>query len=111
MKKTEKTEVMLAFCNAPTDAVARQIGDALVREGAAACVNILPPCRSIYRWQGDIESESETPMLIKTVARRLPDVTAIVKRLHPFDVPEIIAVTVGGGSDDYLRWVMEQCGD
>ncbi len=69
----------------------------------AACVNLLPGVESIYRWQGKVERTGEVLALIKTT--RYPDLEAALKELHPYEVPEILALQVAAGSDEYLRWL------
>lgn len=100
---------LLVFCNAPDSKTADDIAQTLVAQRAAACVNILPNCRSVYRWEGKTESGVETPLLIKTTPARLPAVMETIRRLHPFEVPEIIAVPVVAGLPAYLSWIREQC--
>jgi periplasmic divalent cation tolerance protein len=101
-------EVLVVFCNAPSEEVAHSIAGSLVQERLAACVNVLAPCRSVYRWEGKMEQASEVPLLIKTTRDRYPLLEAALRRLHPYDVPEILALPVAGGSDAYLRWVVAQ---
>ena len=84
-------------------------GDAyLVRERLAACVNVSPPIRSIYRWQGALQEDSETLMVIKTVASRYREAEDWLQRNHPYDVPEIIALPVEQGLPAYLEWVVQE---
>ena len=73
--------------------------------GLAACVNILAPCRSVYRWQGAVDSAHELPLMIKTTAARYAALEAAILSLHPYELPEIIAVPVGPGLPAYLDWV------
>ena len=81
----------------------------LVEQGVAACVNVIPQIHSVYRWKGKIENDSEQLLLIKTVEERLPDLRATLFAMHPYEVPEIIFVSVANGLPDYLRWVAESC--
>lgn len=101
-------EVRLVFCNAPDRDCAERIARALVEQGLAACANLLPDCLSIYAWQGQVEHAHETPMLIKTTAVRLPEVIGLIQALHPYEVPEIIALPVTEGLPAYLQWVRGQ---
>lgn len=71
----------------------------------AACVNILAPCESVYRWEGAVERAAETPLLMKTTRGQLPALTAAARAAHPFEVPEIVALPVIGGLQEYLEWV------
>lgn len=102
------SELMLVFCNAPDAGCAERIARELVERRLAACVNILPPCRSIYRWQGQIEEQGEIPLLIKTGAARLAELTDALRMLHPYEVPEIIALPVSAGLPAYLDWVRQE---
>lgn len=86
----------------------RQIGEALVAERLAACVNQVPGIWSIYHWQGRIEREPEELLIIKTREALLPQIIARVKDLHSYQVPEIIALPILGGSQAYLDWVTEE---
>jgi periplasmic divalent cation tolerance protein len=96
---------LLVMTNVPDNAVAERLASALIDEHAAACVNILAPCRSMYRWQGNVETSSEVPMLIKTTAEAYPRVERILRECHPFAVPEIIAVPITYGLPEYFAWV------
>ena len=98
----------LCFCTCPDDATARRIADALVEERLAACVNVLPGLRSVYRWQGAIQREDEVLLLIKTTRAQVAPLTARVASLHPHELPELVAVEVAGGLAAYLDWVEEQ---
>jgi periplasmic divalent cation tolerance protein len=77
----------------------------LVERGLAACVQVLPPMISIYRWQGIIERASELLLLIKTTRLTYPELEAAIKQNHPYQTPEIIALPVETGSGDYLSWL------
>lgn len=99
------SEVLLVITNLPQRAAAERIAEALVTEGVAACVNVLAECTSIYRWQGKIERAGETPLLIKTTRAAYPQLENALRRLHPYEVPEIIALPVSAGLPDYLNWV------
>jgi periplasmic divalent cation tolerance protein len=99
-------EVLVALCTCPDAVVGGHIADALVGEGLAACVNVLPGVTSIYEWKGEIQRDTEVLLLIKTVRARLPELTDRVRELHPYELPEIIALPVRGGLPDYLQWVI-----
>jgi periplasmic divalent cation tolerance protein len=101
-------EALLVFTNAPDRETAVRIAEALVDKRLAACVNVLSGCTSVYRWQGAVERAEEVPMLVKTRAARYPEVEAIIRHLHPYELPEVIAVPVTQGLPDYLQWVAEQ---
>ncbi len=95
----------LIFCTCPDAEVAERIASHLVGENLAACVNILPGLRSVYRWQGEIESAQEHLLLIKSPTAAYDAVEAAIKALHPYQLPEIIAVAIECGSPDYLKWI------
>ncbi len=96
---------MIVITSAPDRKVAQAIAQALVERKLAACVNILASCTSVYRWQGKIETADEVPLLIKTRAEIYTEVEAAIKGLHPYEVPEIVALPVAEGSHDYLEWL------
>ena len=100
-------DIMIVFSTCPDAESASRIGRALVEERLAACVNVVPGIRSIYRWQGAIEDQSEVLMIVKTTADRLAQMSERLVELHPYDVPEVVAVSVAGGHDAYFRWVAE----
>ena len=96
---------LLVFTNLPERAAAERLADALVEKKLAACVNILAPCRSVYRWKGAVQHDEEHPMLIKTTRDRYPALEAAIRAGHPYELPEIIAVPAGRGLPAYLDWV------
>ncbi|HSQ08203.1 MAG TPA: divalent-cation tolerance protein CutA [Chromatiaceae bacterium] len=100
--------VLIVLCTCPDADVAGRIATALVSEGLAACVNALPGVTSVYLWEGSVQTDTEVQLLIKTTAARLPALTDRVRALHPYELPEVIAVPVTGGLPDYLQWV-QQC--
>lgn len=105
---------LLVLTNVPDEATAGKLARALVETRAAACVNVLAQCRSIYRWQGVVESAEEIPLLIKTTAANFPAVENIVRAQHPYEVPELVAVPIVQGLPAYLEWLgreTEQSGD
>lgn len=101
-------EVILVITNFPDTNTARLVADRLMTEKLAACVNILAPCRSIYSWQGKIENAEEHPLLIKTTPARYKAVEALIKEMHPYELPEIIALRVERGLPQYLAWVADE---
>lgn len=98
-------EILLALCTCPDDAVAEDIARALVHERLAACVNRIPGLTSVYRWQGRVEQDRETLLLIKTTDARFAALASRLRELHPYDLPEIIAIPVTKGLPEYLQWV------
>ncbi|RDZ26216.1 divalent-cation tolerance protein CutA [Lysobacter silvisoli] len=103
--------VRLVFSTCPDPASADAIAQALVGERLAACVSRWPGLRSSYRWQGAVESADEVQLLIKTTADRLDALLARLVELHPYELPEAIAVEAHGGLPRYLDWVAEQTRD
>lgn len=101
----EATEVLLVITNAPDRATAEAIARRLVEAQAAACVNLLAPCTSVYRWQGAVETAEEVPVLVKTTVAAYAQVETLIRDAHPYELPEIIAVPVGRGLPAYLDWV------
>ena len=99
------TQALLVIANCPDEACANRIALAVVEAGLAACVNLLPRVQSVYRWQGAIESASEVPLLIKTTAGRYGELETAIRELHPYDVPEIIALPIAQGLPAYLDWL------
>jgi len=96
-------QIVLTTC--PDEACAERIARVLVVEGLAACVNILPPMRSIYTWKGKIEDASEQLLVIKSAAARFPAIRDRLRSLHPYELPEIIAVPIVDGLPEYLAWL------
>jgi len=96
-------QIVLTTC--PDGDSAGRIARALVEERLAACVNILPPMRSIYRWKGQVEDTPEQLLVIKIMQTRFPAVMDRIRALHPYELPEIIAVPIADGHPDYLAWL------
>jgi len=101
-------EEIVIFVTTSSAEEATNIARTLVDEKLIACANIVPKVRSIFRWQGKICDEAESLMIIKTVAANLEAITSRVKALHSYQVPEIIALPIVGGSAEYLKWVREE---
>jgi len=102
----EPTLVILT--NVPDDETAKAISTRLVAQQLAACVNILPQVRSIYRWQGKVEESTEVTLLIKSTSSRYAEVEMAIKAYHPYEVPEIIALPIMHGLPAYLNWVVSE---
>ena len=101
----ETAQTLLILTNLPDAASAQALAERLVSERLAACVNILAPCRSVYRWQGAVEDAEEVPLLIKTAATRYAALEAAIRAGHPYELPEIVAVPIVRGLPAYLDWV------
>jgi periplasmic divalent cation tolerance protein len=99
------SQTLLVITNCPDEAAANAIALAVVEARLAACVNILPRVQSVYRWQGAVESATEIPLFIKSTAAGYPALEAAIRRHHPYETPEIIALTVAQGLPAYLNWV------
>jgi periplasmic divalent cation tolerance protein len=102
-------EVLLVISTFPDAETAGRIASELVTEKLAACANIAPSVQSIYRWQGKVEEASEAMVFFKTTAGCFEQFQIKLRSLHPYDVPEIIALRVADGLPDYLSWVEESC--
>jgi periplasmic divalent cation tolerance protein len=101
---------LLVLTNLPDRAVAERLAETLIEKRVAACVNILAPCRSVYRWQGALQHDEEHPMLIKTTTEAYSALEAAIRAGHPYDLPEIIAIPVERGLPAYLEWVAAETG-
>ncbi|MEZ5615410.1 MAG: divalent-cation tolerance protein CutA [Rhodocyclaceae bacterium] len=98
-------DTLLVITHLPDAESARVLATKLVEQRLAACVNVLAPCQSIYRWEGRIEDTEEVPLLIKTNAARYAALEAAIRAYHPYELPEIVAVGIEKGLPDYLAWV------
>jgi len=96
---------LLVLTNVPERAAAERLAGLLVEKKLAACINILAPCRSVYRWQGAVQHDEEHPMLIKTTTERYAALEQALRAGHPYELPEIIAVPIERGLPAYLAWV------
>ena len=103
MAGSEKYLMIVTTC--PDAPVAEKIANALVDSSLAACVQIIPGIKSIFRWQGKLDSAAEFLLLIKTVAQNYAEIERLINDLHSYEVPEIIALPVTTGSRDYLAWI------
>lgn len=101
-------EAIVVITNLPDRTSAEHIAETLVTEGIAACVNILAECTSIYRWKGKLEHAGKVPLLIKTTRAAYPRLEDALRRLHPYEVPEVIALPVSAGLPEYLNWVVQE---
>lgn len=99
------TELQIVLCTAPDRETAELIANTLVAEQLAACVNILPDVTSVYRWEGTIEHSEELLLLIKTSKAAWPMLEAQIQALHPYELPEIVAVSITTGESEYIQWL------
>ncbi len=105
------SEALLVITTLPDRATAERIAEALVTSRTAACVNILAECTSVYRWQEKMERSAEVPLLIKTTKDAYARLEIALRDLHPYEVPEIIALPVSAGLPSYLDWVAQETKD
>jgi periplasmic divalent cation tolerance protein len=101
------SETMVVLVTAPTAEKAAEIARVLVEEKLAACGNVLPGIRSIYAWQGEIHDEAEALLLLKVPRKRLQELSDRVVKLHPYEVPEVVALPIEGGSEKYIDWIIQ----
>ncbi|MCK5181045.1 MAG: divalent-cation tolerance protein CutA [Dehalococcoidia bacterium] len=106
MKKTDRIIVLIT---AGSEEEAHNIAESLIKGKKAACVNIVPAVDSLFWWEDKIESARESLLLVKTKASLFPEIVELVKRMHSYEVPEIIALPIIAGSEDYLRWLDAAC--
>ena len=99
------SEFVIVLTTLPIEKDAEEFAAQLVEERLAACVNVLPAMRSVYRWKDVIERADERQLIIKTSAARLPGLEARIRELHPYEVPEFIVLAIVQGSADYLSWL------
>ena len=99
------TNALVLLVTAPDRGTAESLATTVVSEGCAACVNLVGPVVSIYRWQDKIERDEEWLLIVKTTRDRFDDVQRRVLELHPYDTPEVLALPVEGGAADYLQWL------
>lgn len=108
MDGQQVTGMLLVMTTVPDRGHADRIARALVDERLAACVTILAPAASVYRWQGAVEAADELPLLVKTAATRLPRLQQRLLELHPYELPEIVALPVVAGLPGYIGWVLAE---
>lgn len=101
-------DALAVLCTCPDEATARALATGLVERRLAACVNILPQIRSIYRWQGETHEDGETLLIAKTTRRACAALQSWLVQQHPYDVPEVLALPVAAGSPDYLAWIRDE---
>ncbi len=102
---TEEQQFQLVLCTSPSEENAVSIAENIVAQRLAACVNVMPPVYSVYQWQDNVESARENMLLIKTSKDKYPALEKVIKSLHPYEVPEIIALDINSGLPEYLGWL------
>jgi periplasmic divalent cation tolerance protein len=105
---TATSNILIVLCTCPDESVAGRLAAGLVEKHLAACVNVMPQIRSIYRWDGDIQKDDESLMVVKTTTDAFSAVSDWLQGNHPYDVPEILALPVCAGSTDYMNWVLDE---
>jgi periplasmic divalent cation tolerance protein len=104
-----KTDRIIVLITAGSEEEAHKIGESLVKGKKAACVNIVPGVDSLFWWEGKIDSVHESLLLVKTKASLFPEIVELVRRTHSYEVPEIIALPIIAGSENYLKWLDTAC--
>ena len=107
MEAASSKGVLVALCTCPDQEIASSLAKGLVEARLAACVNILPGVRSVYRWGNGIQDDEEVLLVIKTTNMAYHGMEAWLVSKHPYDVPEVIALSVAAGSSPYLNWLSE----
>ena len=105
------TDALVVLVTAPGAEEAARIARALVEERLAACGNVVPGLRSIYRWEGAVHEDAEALLVLKTTRERFEALRARVLALHPYEVPEVVALPVEAGSASYLEWIVRETSD
>ncbi len=103
-----ENQLVVILCTVPDEATAEKIAQGLVEERLAACVNLVPGVRSVYRWQGAVEDDAEILLLAKTGHTRCAALAARVQALHPYELPAIVVLPVDAGSQPYLDWILRE---
>ena len=103
------SEVLIAFCTFPNAEIAAKIGKEVVEQRLAACANILPGIRSIYRWEGKVDSADEVLAIFKLAGSCYAEFETKIRSVHPYEVPEIVAFPIRNGLPAYLDWVRDSC--
>lgn len=99
---------LLVFTTLPDQDSALELARQLVEARLAACVNVMSPCRSVYRWQGQLNEDGEIPLIIKTSAANYDRIEAFVRERHPYELPELVALDLTRGLPGYLAWLTEE---
>jgi len=104
----ENDQNIVIFITTGTDGEARRVAEVLLEQRKAACVNIVPTVTSLFWWKDRIESDQESLLIVKSKASLLDEIVSLVKGIHSYDVPEVIALPIIGGNPDYLNWICQQ---
>ncbi len=104
------SQALVVYCSCPDQAIAERIAEAVVNERLAACVNLISGLTSIYRWEGQLQRDAELLLIIKTRSAVYSQLEARLRQLHPYQLPEIIALPIHTGSADYLNWIAANTG-
>jgi periplasmic divalent cation tolerance protein len=107
MSTQMSTDTLILLCTCPDEAVAADLSTRLVEQGLAACINRFPGLTSVYKWEGEMKSGTEVQLVIKTSASAVDNLIDELQRLHPYELPEIIAVPITAGYGPYLDWIRE----
>ncbi len=110
MSKLKDSEYVVLFITTAADEEAQLISRVLLEQRKAACINIVPRVSSLFWWQGSIDSAQESLLVVKTRASLVAEIVQLVKEIHSNDVPEIIALPIVAGNQDYLEWLDREIG-
>ena len=102
---------VVILITASTGEEAQQIADKLLAQRKAACVNIIPNVHSLFWWKGELDSAEETVLIVKSRASLIDEIVSLVKEVHSYEVPEVIALPLVGGNQDYLNWLSAELRD
>lgn len=102
---SDSSSFVIVLITFPADQDPMPLATSIVDDHLAACVNVLPPMRSVYRWEGKVEQADERQLVIKTRAERVEALKARLASLHPYEVPEMLVLSISGGSESYLQWL------
>ena len=105
IKTSDSSQYQLVLCTCPDEEAAINIAENLVAQRLAACVNVLPAVYSVYHWQANVESAKENMIVIKTIQEKYSALETVITSLHPYEVPEIIAINIDSGLPEYLKWI------
>lgn len=108
MPESDNDNARVVLCTCPDEDTASRLSAGVVEARLAACVNILPQVRSVFRWKGEVQNQAEVLMMVKTTAMRAAGLESWLLENHPYDVPEVLVLPVGGGSRAYLEWLEEE---